>query len=119
MRVQILMGSAILCLGMFGATTAMAAGAAGTLGGTTCGDFIKMDATAQASLVTDAAKSDSSLTSNSGTTNNGAAAGTTKPATPLTAGQLVAACQAAAPTSTVLDAFSAANGATSPAPAAK
>jgi hypothetical protein len=117
MRVQILMGSAILCLGMFGATTAMAAAAAGTLGGTTCGDFIKMDATAQASLVTDAAKTDSSLTSNSGSANtNGSTAAATKPATPLTAGQLVAACQAAAPTSTVLDAFSAANGAT-PAPA--
>ena len=116
MRVQMLMGSAILCLGLFGATTAMAAaGTAGTLGGTTCADFIKLDATAQASLVTDAAKTDTSLTSNSGAT-NGSAAASTKPATALTAGQLVAACQAAAPTAMVLDAFSAANGAT---PAAK
>ena len=111
MRIRTLTGTAIVCLGMLGATAAMADNAAatgagtGTWGATTCGDFTKMDATAQANLVIQIGQTDTSLTSNSGATAKAGAASTT-PSTPVTAGQLVAACQAATPASTLQDAIS-------------
>src|SRR5207302_900656 len=100
---------------VLGATTAIAADTVNPLSGKTCGEFLKMDSTAQANLVNEAGKVDSSLTSNSGTNSSNtstdnAAASVTKPGVPLTAGQLVAACQAATPSSTVSDAYSASTG---------
>jgi hypothetical protein len=91
MRIQLLTGGAVL---------------SGPLGSMTCADFTAMGPTAQADAVKQIGPT--SLTSNSGTTTTAtpAASGTAAAGTPLEAGQLVAACQAAGPTSTVHDAYS-------------
>jgi hypothetical protein len=102
---------------------------AGGNGSMTCGDFLQLSHGEQASLA-GSIKMDStpsSLTSNSGfgsannnsgtadnSTNSGNPSstspgnqnGTLGPDTPLTSGQLVAACQAASPTTTLQDAYS-------------
>ena len=143
MRIELITGAAVLALGMLGSSAALAqnattGGLSGTAGAMTCGDFTKMDSTAQANVITQAngANSTSYLTSNSGAgsagtpsgdgtsgggnassspnmasnsnssgTASGSTAGSTAAGTPLTAGQLVAACQAASPTSTLQDAY--------------
>ena len=127
MRIKILTSAAVLCLGLFGANSAMAAGPSialslgtGSWGATTCGEFTKLDPTAQASLITQVGEQDPSLTSNSGASD--ATQSTTKDMTamkqpnPLTAGKLVSACQAATPSSTLEDAFSAASPTDAPSP---
>src|SRR5450432_2489385 len=102
MRIKILTSAALLCVGLFGANSAMAAGPSialsigtGSWGATTCGEFTKLDPTAQANLITQVGELDPSLTSNSGTLD--ATDSTTKLAAPskqpnpLTAGKLVSA----------------------------
>ena len=126
MRIEILTGAAVLCLGLFGANSAMAAGpnialslGTGSWGATTCGDFTKLDPTAQASLITQVGEQDPSLTSNSGasdTTQSTTNMTAIKQPNPLTAGKLVSACEAATPSTTLEDAFSAASPTDAPSP---
>lgn len=113
MRFQALTVGTLLALGMLSAgpvlaqTQNSADALSGPLGAMTCADFVKMDTTAQADAVKQLDQTKGSLTSNSGatTSDTSAAAKTGAPSgAPLTAGELVAACQAG-PTLSVHDAF--------------
>ena len=111
MRIHLLTGGAVLLFGILGTNASFAAAQnstdlTGPLASMTCADFTAMGPTAQADAVKQIAPN--SLTSNSGaaTTATPAASGTAVAGTPLEAGQLVAACQSAGPTSTVQDAYS-------------
>ena len=111
MRIQLLASGVVVLFGMMGANTSFAAAQnstdlTGPLASMTCADFTALGPTAQADAVKQIAPN--SLTSNSGTATatTPAAAGTAVAGTPLEAGQLVAACQSAGPTSTVQDAYS-------------
>src|SRR3569623_1312656 len=82
MRIELITGAAVLALGMLGSSAALAqnattGGLSGTAGAMTCGDFTKMDSTAQANVITQAngANSTSSLTSNSGAGSAGTPSG--------------------------------------------
>lgn len=104
MRFQVLTVGTLLALGMLSAgpvlaqTQNSADALSGPLGAMTCADFVKMDTTAQADAVKQLDQTKGSLTSNSGATTSDTSAA------PLTAGELVAACQAG-PTLSVHDAF--------------
>ena len=114
MRIQLLASGAVLVLGMLGASASVAQAQnstdiSGPLGSMTCSAFTALSPTAQADALK--AADANSLTSNSGastTAGNGkvTAGGTTAAGAPLTEGQLIAACQAASPTSSVHDAYS-------------
>ena len=136
MHTKTALACATLLIGALSAGSALAQNApaatgalAGGNGSMTCGDFLQLGHDQQASLAgsiqMDATSS--SLTSPSGvgsannnnTSANGSAMsgnasskspgnqnGTVVPLTPLTSGQLVAACQAASPTTTLQDAYS-------------
>ena len=116
MRIQLLMGGALVAAAlMTGGAYAQAqpqTDISGTLGAMSCADFTQMGPTAQADALKQvgAPNPAGSLTSNSGSGDAGANATAPSAAgTPLTAGQLIAACQAASPTTTVHDAFSSFN----------
>ena len=113
MHTKMIVAGSLLAIGLLGSGAAQAQNASsslsGTVGAMTCSDYTRLSADAQASLLTqtDQSNSSSSLTSNSGvaansdkSSNSGAAA------IPLNSGQLIAACQAASPSSTVQDAYS-------------
>lgn len=115
MRMRFISAAAVLALGSMsaGAAFAQAQGTmeiSGSLGAMTCSAFTALSPTAQADAIKEvgAMNPSGALTSNSGGTAATAKTSTSSTAaagTPLTAGQLVAACQAAKPTSTVHDAF--------------
>jgi hypothetical protein len=112
MRIQLLTGGVVLLCGILGANASFAQATnstdiSGPLGSMTCAAFSALGPTAQADAVKQIAPA--SLTSNSGGTTAAtpAASSTAAAGTPLEAGQLVAACQAAPATSTVHDAYSA------------
>lgn len=116
MRIQLLVGGAMVAAALMGGSAFAQAQSqtdiSGTLGAMSCGDFAKLGPTAQADALKQigAPNPAGSLTSNSGSGDNGANATAPSAAgTPLTAGQLIAACQAASPTTTVHDAFSSFN----------
>jgi hypothetical protein len=114
MRFHILTGGTLLALGILSAgpvlaqTQNSADALSGPLGAMTCADFVKMDTTAQADAIKQLDQTNGSLTSNSGaaTSKDGSAAAATGAPTgaPLTAGELIAACQAG-PSLSVHDAF--------------
>jgi hypothetical protein len=120
MRTKLVISCAILAFGVLstGAVLAQVVNSADALSGTplgtmTCSEFTKMSPTARADIVAKIRTNnpDSSVTSNSGgagaaapgssNASNAAAVGT-----PLQAGPLIAACQAASADSTVKDAYS-------------
>jgi len=116
MRISLLVGSATLvALLSASATLAQAQNStdiSGPLGAMTCSSFMELSPTAQADQLKQYGQTNpaGSLTSNSGastTPANGAASvASSATGTPLTAGQLIAACQGASPSLTVHDAFS-------------
>src|SRR4051794_11367125 len=120
MHIRTFTGAAVVCLGLLAANSAMAATpnltlstGTGNWAATTCGEFSHLDSTAQANLVTQATEDEPSLTSNSGSTNatDPSASNSTdriRQPNPLTPGLLISACQAATPSTTLRDAFSAA-----------
>jgi hypothetical protein len=131
MHAKTALACATLLLGALAAGPVLAANStsgAGALSGgngsMTCGEFLQLGHQQQASLVGTIKMNStpSSLTSNSGlsgsnsnntmpgSSSNGTTAGNEQgsvvPTTPLTSGQLVAACQAAAPSTSLQDAYS-------------
>jgi len=98
-----------LALGVMGSGAVLAQSSTdlpSSVGAMSCSEFTQMSASAQADALPQA-KADSSLTSNSGVNNSSSKSdNTSNAAAPLlNAGQLVAACQAASPSSTVQDAY--------------
>ena len=116
MRVSLFVGSAALAISLLSGSVAFAQAQnntdiSGPLGAMTCSDFTQLSPTAQADQLKQVGETNpaGSLTSNSSTTTtaNGAVnvSGSTT-GTPLTAGELIAACQGSSPSLTVHDAFS-------------
>ena len=118
MRMKFLTGSAVLVLGMLGASGAMAQSQTigAPLAGMTCADFAALSPAAQTDAVNKGVAA-SSLTSNSSTTPASDSKTAAAVGTPLAAGQLIAACQAGSPTSTLQDALSHFSSGSTPAPA--
>lgn len=110
MHIKSIAIGAVLALGVMGSGAALAQSSTNlptAVGAMTCYDFTQMSASAQTGALPQTDQN-SSLTSNSGVNNTTKQGANTDSAVAplLTAGQLVAACQAAAPSSTVQDAYS-------------
>jgi hypothetical protein len=101
---NVMMKSSALAVLLVVAATAGSTTASFAQAGTTCADFAKMSEADQTALIASMAPPDTTKSStNASTTKQDASA----PATPMvSAGQVVAACQAAAPTATVHDVLS-------------
>ena len=110
MHIKAIAIGAVLVFGAMGSGAALAQSSTqlpSSVGSMSCSEFGQMSASAQAGALPQAS-TDSSLTSNSGVNNSTKQGDNTSSAVAplLDAGQLVAACQAASPSSTVQDAYS-------------
>lgn len=115
MRAKIIAGAAVLACALLGSGSAFAAGApasadslSGSVGAMTCGQFQGLSADARKDIVQQigASAPNSALTSNSGAASSNTNSSVAVAGSPLTGGQLIAACQAATPATSLIDAYS-------------